>query len=43
MHEPIKESLLPGKFCLLFLLIFAGFRMGPSAENLLFLLEGMVD
>ena len=40
IHEHIQESLLQGrrkkKFCLLFSLIFAGFRKGLSAENRLF-------
>ena len=32
-----------GKFCLLFSLIFAGFRKGLSAEGLLYRREGMTD
>ena len=47
MHEHIQESLLLGRRtkgnCLLFSLVFAGFREGLSAENLLFRREGMTD
>ena len=48
MHKHIQESLLlgrrtKGKFACCFLLIFAGFRKGLSAENLLFRREGMTD
>ena len=37
----MKEN--KGKFCLLFSLVFAGFRKGLSTENLLFRREGMAD
>ena len=48
MHDHIQESLLlgrrkKGKFRLMFSLVFAGFRKGLSAENLLFRREGMTD
>ena len=45
-QEAEQESarrLNKGKFCLLFSLVFAGYRKGLSTENLLFRREGMAD